>query len=137
MHMGKDTELLLHVRSHYTSLRIMHIKVLYHNNQGRERSRAGCGIYSYTRIDCLASTSTDTNNAGDDSLQLGNSSSPGGGHKPKLIAQEGSSGGVDRVTDGARTERATDRDHDTSRAYPRSASAVEQRDGSKGLRKDT
>ena len=39
MHMGKDTELLLHVCRYYTSLRIMHIKVLHHNNinQGRER----------------------------------------------------------------------------------------------------
>ena len=36
------------------------------------------------------------------SLQLGNSSTPGGSDKAKLIAQEGSSGGVDGVTDGAR-----------------------------------
>ena len=57
------------------------------------------------------------------SLQLGNRSSPGGGDKAEMLAQEGSSGGVDSVTDGAsdRNGRIADcshnGDHDLSLAY--------------------
>ena len=60
-----------------------------------------------------------------------------------MIAQEESSGGVDRVTDGAsdRNGRIADCSHngnrDSSLAYSGSACAVEQRDGSEGLRTDT
>ena len=60
-----------------------------------------------------------------------------------MIAQEESSGGVDRFTDGAsdRNGRIADSSHngdrDSSLAYPGSASAVEQWDGGEGLRMDT
>ena len=66
------------------------------------------------------------------SLQRGNRSSPGGSDKAEMIAQEGNSGGIDRVTDGAsdRNGRIADSSHngdrDSSLAYPGSASAVEQ-----------
>ena len=66
------------------------------------------------------------------SLQLGNRSSHGGGDKAEMIAQEGSSGHVDSVTDGAsdRNGRIANCSHngdrDSSLAYPGSASAVEQ-----------
>ena len=66
------------------------------------------------------------------SLQLGNRSTPDGGDKAEMIAQEESSGGVDRFTDGAsdRNGRIADSSHngdrDSSLAYPGSASAVEQ-----------
>ena len=88
------------------------------------------------------------NNAGDDSTpelltSAGKQIQSWWRRQTEMIAQEESSGGVDSVTDGAsdRNRRISNcshkGDHDSSLAYPGSASAVEQRDGSKGLRTDT